>query len=137
MKENNVKKNDWIRYGIGAFICIVLSLLVAWRQGFSLDADWHWNARCLSDGFFVIGLAAAGFGGLMAIAATDFFDVFRYGFHSLLVLFSSLKSPKDHESYYDYKKERAARRGKPKYTLLLLGLAMLVLSVIFLMMYYG
>lgn len=71
-----------------------------------------WSVRCWHDALFAGALLWLGFGGMMFVAATDFFDIFGYAFSSLLVLFSPLKSPKEHKHFYDYKKERNEKRTK-------------------------
>ena len=75
-------------------------------------APQAWAVRCWHDALFSGALLWLGFGGMMFVAATDFFDIFGYAFSSLLVLFSPLKSPKEHKHFYDYKQERAEKRKK-------------------------
>ncbi|NLG24635.1 MAG: DUF3899 domain-containing protein, partial [Clostridiales bacterium] len=75
----------WARYGLAVLAGALIALLAALRQGLDLAEPAYQNARHLSDGCFVAGLLLAGVGGLAAIAATGFFDMFAYAFHSLAV----------------------------------------------------
>ena len=94
-----------------------------------------WTVRCWHDAMFSGALLWLGFGGMMFVAATDFFDIFGYAFSSLFVLFSPLKSPKEHKHFYEYKQERADKRKKKeeeRKTGNLVPLTMLIVGVLLL-----
>ncbi len=150
--KNNMKKNtettsrqtgknrttgQFRQYAAATFAALAIAIPVALAQGFAFGQEGYRNAGCLSDGFFVAGALLTSVGILTWISNTGFFDLFAYAFHSLPVLFSALKKPEDHESYYDYKMMREEKRGKPLYFLVIVGAACLLLSVIFLGFYYG
>ena len=122
-------------------LCIGLLIAgyTAAKQGFAWAGESYLNCRYLSDGCFVSAVFFIGMGGLFWISATGFFDIFSYGFKSLLVLFSPLKAIKEHPHYYEYKCEKDAKReGKPiTYTTLIVGFAMLAASLICLALYYN
>ena len=103
--------------------------LSAHRVYRDLPAAWQW--RCWSDALFIPAVLWLGMGGMMWVATTDFFDIFRYGFSSLLVLFTPFKNPKDHKKYYDYKLEREEKRkGKTvPVTMLVIGVVLVVASL--------
>lgn len=136
-KKNKINLGSWVQYVSAIFVGLVIAVPVAFSQGLALGQPGYLSARYLSDGFFVAGLLIAGIGGLVWISSTGFFDIFSYGFHSLLVLFSSLRNPKDHEKYYDYKTMREEKRGQPLYFLVIVGAAFLLLAVICLGLYYN
>lgn len=131
-----VNKKTVIATAVQMAIAAVIAVGIAVYQG--LGAEWYWNFRCLSDGLFVSAVLFIGFGLLIWVAATGFFDIFSYGVKSLLMLFSPLKRAKEHPHYYEYKCEKASKRGdKPAtHTTLLTGMIALVLSLILLAMYY-
>ena len=135
MTQNNKKL---ISLAVQLVIAAGIALAVALRQGFALDGHLFLNCRFLSDGFFVSTVIFLGLGMLLWISATGFFDIFSYGFKSLLVLFSPLKKASEHPHYYEYKCEKDAKReGKPvTHTVLWAGLVCLALSLICLMLYY-
>ena len=135
MKSRNAQR--WLQYGVSALVGLALSLAVAVSRGLSGSVNLAWNARYLSDGFFVAGLLMTGIGALVLVASTDFFDIFTYGFKSLLVLFTPLKKPREHMNFFDYKQERAGRRGGKQFFLLFTGLAFLLLALACLWVYYN
>lgn len=120
-----------------AAVALLIALPVSRLRGFAWGQAAAFNCRYLSDGFFVAGLLMTGLGALIWISTTGFFDIMSYGVRSLTVLFSSLKHPRDHKTYYDYKLERDAKRGKPRFSILLVGLASVALSALFLALYYN
>ena len=67
---------------------------------------------------------------------TDFFDIFSYGFHSLLMLFTPLRKPGDVKRFYEYKQERRTKRGPARGFLLWAGGVCLALSLLCLGLYY-
>ena len=136
-KNKKLNLGSWVQYAAAVFAGLVIAVPVAVSQGLSWGQPAYLSARYLSDGFFVAGLLITGVGGLVWISSTGFFDIFSYGFHSLLVLFSSLRHPKDHESYYDYKTLKEEKRGQPLYFLVIVGAALLLLAVICLGLYYN
>ncbi len=135
MKDQNQK---WLPYAIQAAIAAVIAILSAKAFGFSWEADLAWQFRNASDGLFVAALLFIGFGLLMWVSTTGFFDMFSYGFSSLLVLFTALKDPKEHKHFYEYKMEKEAKReGKGwQKSVLYIGLICLALSVLCLGLYY-
>lgn len=118
-------------------IALIIAVYTAVKQGFLLAGEAYLNCRYISDGCFVSAVLFIGLGGLFWISATGFFDIFSYGFKSLLVLFSPLRKPHEHEKFYEYKLAKDAKRGKPLYFLLIVGLACLAISVLCLILYYN
>lgn len=124
------------QYAVTAFVALVIAIPVAHAQGFAFGQETYRNAGCLSDGFFIAGALLTSVGILTWISTTGFFDLLAYAIHSIPVLFSAIKKPEENESYYDYKMMREENRGKPLYFLVIVGVVCLLLSVIFLWVYY-
>lgn len=124
------------QYAVTAFVALVIAIPVAHAQGFAFGQEMYRNAGCLSDGFFIAGALLTSVGILTWISTTGFFDLLAYAIHSIPVLFSAIKKPEENESYYDYKMMREENRGKPLYFLVIVGVVCLLLSVIFLWVYY-
>ena len=92
--------------------------------------------QALCDAFFVPGVMLLSLGLLVLVSGTGQFDMLSYGMHSLLVLFTPLKKVEKHDSFYDFKMAREARRmGKPRQYLLHVGAVFVFLSVLCLCMY--
>lgn len=134
-----MEKKRWtkfVKWAIEIVIALGAASWIAGFRGFAWSNPFQLNARYLSDGFFVIGLIMTGLGLLVWISTTGFFDMMSYGFRSLLVLFTSLKKPKDHMTFYDYKTARDEKRGKAQWSILVVGAACIVLSVVCVLLYY-
>ena len=130
------KTGALLRYGITLGIGLCVSTLTAWRQGFAWALPFAQNARHLSDGCFVAAVLLVGVGALTWISCTGFFDIFSYAVKSLLVLFTSLRKPKDQISFYDYKLLKEEKRGAAPRFILYVGLVFLGLSVLFMALYH-
>ena len=134
MKQN---KKKWVGVLITLAVALAIALPVSVWRGFAWGQPVPLNCRYLSDGFFVSGMLLTGLGALIWISTTGFFDMMSYAMHSLTVLFSTLKKPKDHESFYDYKTARDAKRGKPRFGILFAGVGCILISLLFLALYYN
>ena len=132
-------KKTFISVLVQLGIALAIALFTAVKQGFALAGEAYLNFRYFSDGCFVSAVLFAGMGCLFWVSTTGFFDIFSYGFKSLLVLFSPLKRIKEHPHYYEYKCEKDAKReGKPlTHTTLFVGIGMVALSLICLALYYN
>ena len=109
-------------------------ILFSKNVGTLTDPPAIYSAFC--DAFFVPGILIAGVGVLCEVAGTDFFDIFSYGIHSLVVLFTPLRKAEKHTKYYDFKLEREALRkaGVPHF-LLFTGLGFILAAGICLLLY--
>ena len=124
-----------VQVGLAAAMAVAIYMALAARLDVSTsvhriyaEVPAAWHVRCWSDALFIPAVLWVGMGGLMWVATTDFFDIFRYGFSSLLVLFTPFKNPKDHKHFYEYKQERAEKRkGKSvPVTILVVGVALML-----------
>lgn len=137
-------------------IAVVVAFYFAWNAKLDLttiayrmyvETPAAWPLRCLHDALFSTALVWMGFGGMLFVASTDFFDIFGYAFSSLGVLFSSLKSPKEHKRFHEYKQDRAdKRRAKAEQrktgnlipaTMVIIGVVLLIASIGVLFMHNG
>ncbi len=135
--ENGNSRGPWIPFAVCLAAGLGIALLIALGRGLSRPLWTAQNMRCLSDGLFVSAVMLTGLGLLILISAkSDFFDIFTYGFHSLLMLFTLLRKPRDVKRYYEYKQERKERRGDSKGWMLAAGGVCLVLSFVCLRLFY-
>lgn len=130
-------RNALLKYGVTVLAGLVITIPAAMARGFVWGGNAGLNVRYLSDGFFVAAVMLIGVGALTWVSSTGFFDMFSYAFKSLLLLFSSLKGPKEHPTYFDFKTARAEKRAKAQFFILFVGLGYLAASLICLAVYYG
>ncbi|MDD6882473.1 MAG: DUF3899 domain-containing protein [Eubacteriales bacterium] len=130
------KGRKWFWRIVRVVLEMAAAAAIARLRGFDFANPLALNARYLSDGCFVVGFILTGLGALIWISTTGFFDMMAYGVQSLLVLFSILKSPKDHPSFYDYKQMRNAKRNKPRFGMLITGIIFILASLACLAIYY-
>ena len=137
MKE---KKRGWIVWLALLIAEAVVAVLIARYQGLAAANTISLNARHLSDGCFVVGMLMTGIGLLTWIATTGFFDMMgygiRYGVRAFVGLFGGNRKPND-QTFYDYKMEQDEKRGKAQYAILITGVLMIILSILFLAVYYN
>ncbi len=116
--------------GIGIAIAIMYYRMPQMTEGIS------GIMMAMSDGFAVVGLLYFGFGGLMLVSTTGFFDIFSYAFkkgaHAFVPNYGA-----DLGNYYDYKMERKETRSKEtEKSTLILGVIFLLVSGLFTMIWY-
>lgn len=120
-----------IEAGIGLLVFMAVAI---WRGVFGTD-DITVVYKGLSDAFFVPGAFMLGIGILSFCASDGMFDIFGYGVKSLKTLFTPFGRDDEHLRYYDYKQEKASRRGKPKYRSMIIGLVFIAGAVVCLLLY--
>ncbi len=129
---DNQKKIIWARRAVTLVADIVLAAVIAvyrynnppWGND-SIPVIW-----AVSDALFVVGLINFGFGALLWISTTGFFDILAYGFKSLIYLFTPIKKNRDEGGYYEYKVAKKEKRKKVPFEVLWIGAAMLIAGII-------
>lgn len=126
------KKTLWARRAATLAADIVLAVVIAIYRYNNPPAELEsipvmWAA---SDALFVVGFLNFGFGALLWISTTGFFDILGYGFKSLIYLFTPIKKNRDEGGYYEYKMAKKEKRKKVPFEVLWIGGAMLVAGII-------
>ncbi len=123
-------KKRLIQYGV----CGVIGALIAYwiMSSKGLFVPGHSMAEVffiLSDAFFVPGILIILFGALLWISTTGLFDSIGFAFsaaaHALLPFVRH-----EHKTFYDYKMEKAEKRGSTPYFMLIVGAFYLILAII-------
>lgn len=127
-------KSKIITYSIASAIALIMIILMSISFGAFSAGNISLTFAYLCNACFITAVLYCGIGGLSWIASTGLFDIFGYGFKSLKYLFTPLKRGEDDTGYYEYvMKKREDAKDKPvPYFLLIIGLAVLALSLIFL-----
>ena len=128
----NRKRLNPLFIAVGAGL--LAAALTAWRQGILEAESPKESYRILCDACFIPGVILCGVGLMSLIAYGGFFDIFSYGFKSVVWFFKPLKS-ENRKRYYEYRVEKEARRQKPRNYTLKVGLVFMLLAVIFLILF--
>ena len=89
----------------------------------------------LCDAFFVPGVVILGFGLLVIASNGGTFDMLVFGTKKFINLFRKDVSKRMHETFYDYRTAKSENKGEFLY-LIIIGLIFIVISMIFLALYY-
>ena len=132
-------KKKWIKRIIILVIDVILITLISIsRYNTRLASDPINVFHAMSDGFFVTGFLNFGFGALIWISTTGFFDIFGYSAKSILNFFLPRSwmermgmTPKG--DFYEYKVKKREKRKEPLLPIetLWLGGAMILIALIF------
>lgn len=124
----------WIAYVVAAAIGLLIAAAVLASRRFWALTEPAEILAALCDAFFVPGIIYLSVGVLLYVSNEGFFDIFAYGGHSLLLLFTPFRKPENQEHYYEYKQARAERRKQPKPVLLVIGAVFVLLAGVCLIM---
>ena len=137
--KNNKDTNSRRKRLIFCGVTVAAGILIAWgaaaARGLKPGAGTAMTLRYWSDGCFVAAVLIGGIGALTWISTTGLFDIFKYGFSSVITLFTPFRKPKDQMSFYDYKTYQAEKRRPARFELLAVGVFFLALSILLLMAY--
>ena len=124
-------KKKLLQYGICGLIGAVIAVLVMDAEGLLLFWGTHRETTLiiLCDAFFVPGILLILFGCLLWIANTGFFDSLGYAVRTAAHLLIPFRKA-ERKTFYDYKEERAEKRGKTPAFIGIVGVFYLLLSLI-------
>ena len=147
MERSN--KTTILEYSITFGICLVFAFIAALAQGIfkpytDVVAATHWNIAnenqkiffILTNSGFASGIICTGFGLLVFASNGGAYDMFVYGFRRFISLFQKDVNKIKYKTFYDY---HIAKEGRPKksfFYMVAVGLFYIVLSLIFLFIYY-
>ncbi len=133
-KKESARKASLRRYLISACCAAFSVALFSQIRGFALDGALKDNLSALCDGFFVTGILMGGVGAMVWVSTTGFFDILAYGFKNLAVLIP-YRHHRKYKHFYEYKAEQSAKRSKPQFFLLIIGLILIAIAAILLNIY--
>jgi len=131
MKE----KKGFVRYAITTSVGFLITFLVLLAKDvFSLNVDKD-IFHALTDAFFVAGILITGYGLLIISNNEGTFDMIAYGVTRFFDLFRRDIMKVKHKNFYEYHKAKREKKQSFGY-LLIVGIAFIVISLIFLWLYY-
>ena len=140
--DNMKKKKIWISYLVAVAVAVAIALMAI---GFEIETYGKSSVLLLeffSDGFFTSAVLYLGCGILVFIEEAGNFYGIQYLCHWVLRMFSFRKDRfESRKTYFEFCREKKAKQedqGKSslKWILLFVGLGCLVLSIVFLLVYY-
>ena len=122
------------RYLITAGVGLLIVLLVVLMKNGFEEQDVEIAMQIWCDAFFVSGVFLT-CGGLIVVASNGgVFDMLGYAVSLLWYTFKSSKVERKYKTFYDYREARKDRKRSVSYVLIV-GLALLAISVVFLILY--
>ena len=131
---NNLKKTI-IKYASAAVIGACLCVLVLWLSGYSSELAPSEKYKILTDVFSGPGSVFIMIGCLVAVSTSGFFDMLSYGFGKAARMLIPM-SKKNDETFYDYKMRKNEDRLSGYSFIFFTGLAFLLISIVFLILFY-
>ena len=128
----NVKKK-LLQYGITAVVGALIAWWVMDIEGlFIIEGAPDHTKAILCDAFFVPGVLLTLIGALVWVSTTGLFDGLGYAVKTAAHMFLPfIKTQR--QSYYDYKMEKAEKRGSVPYFIMIVGIAFILVASVFLL----
>lgn len=123
-----------LKYVIASVIGAVAAFAIAYYRSGTAPAGN--TLSFISDGLFVVGFFYTAFGLLLVIASEGVLDIIGFGFKSLIYLFTPYRRNREEGGFYEYKVRRKEARKPIPFYILWTGIAFILLSVFFLILYY-
>lgn len=136
MKQRDTNKTI-LQYCIAFVACAILTLTYFLIFGLFNQTDKKEIYKILINGFFSIGAICACFGGLVLIANAGGFDFIAYGIGRFFSLFKKKPNDVKYKTFYDYRTARAEKEHDSMWFLVIVGLAYIAISLIFIPTYNG
>lgn len=142
----------WVKYAIALGSGIIAVLLLMWMRGFWAEEAMDYTTqyahaitrldkiRIVSDAFFIVGALMASFGAIFFVSSKGAFDGLAYSIKSLTWFFrirDDTLRKKKHQSYYEYKEEKAAKPRAPFLFLVIVGLFFVLISGILVIKFFN
>lgn len=135
-----MNNKGWIKYAITSAVGLGIVFLVLQIRGVWIAKDAQEVMQALCDAFFVSGILLLCFGALVFCSSKGSFDGLSYILHVFFVGHNWSKTNfKDKQTYREYVEEKHAKRKEKGFNpafMVLVGLAFMAVSFVFLALYY-
>ena len=91
--------------------------------------------KAFCDAFFVSGVLITCIGGLVFVSNGGVFDMLAYGMRTFFESFKKNVTDRKYRTYYDYKESKKDKKRNFGF-LVVVGVAFIVISLVFLALYY-
>jgi hypothetical protein len=124
------------KYIITSTIGLVIAILIALSKDVFGQSELKNVHHILCDAFFVSGTCITCYGLLVFSSNEGTFDMLVYGVKKFVGLFKDKTYTEKHKTFYDYKQALGEKKISFAY-LIYVGLALIGISMIFLLAYYN
>lgn len=124
------------KYIITSSIGLVVAILIVLSKDIFSQSEATKVYHILCDAFFVPGVCITCFGLLVFTSNEGTFDMIVYGTKKFFSLFKKDMSNEKHKTFYEYRVAQHEKKFSFAY-LLYVGLAFIVISLVFLIFYYN
>ena len=124
------------KYIITSAIGLAFAALIVFSKNVLSQTDSKAVFHILCDGFFVPGVCITCYGLLVFSSNEGTFDMLIYGTKKFASLFKKDASKEKYKTFYEYKAVQHEKRTSFAY-LLIVGLAFIAISMVFLIFYYN
>ena len=128
-------KKQLLKYSIATFVGAAFTLLILSMQGFFATDAVIVKYRMLVDATSAPGMIMTLLPFLLWMSTDGLFDGLTYALAALGNMLT-FRGAKKHEKYYDYKKRKSEKRVSGFWFILFVGLGFMLISGIFLILYY-
>lgn len=125
-------KKQILEYSITSGVCLVLAFVICLIRGIFQQTELFRVFMIICDGFFIVGLLTLCMGLLFFVNNNGAFDMLIYGVGRFFSLFKKNHKEVKYATYYDYHLARMERPKADFVYFLVIGGAMIVISLIFL-----
>ncbi len=120
-------------------ITVAMGLIIAFLALLPRDI-FHLTAavdimKAFCDAFFVSGVLITCIGGLVFVSNGGVFDMLAYGMRTFFESFKKNVTDRKYRTYYDYKESKKDKKRNFGF-LVVVGVAFIVISLVFLALYY-
>ncbi|MCH5159673.1 MAG: DUF3899 domain-containing protein [Clostridiales bacterium] len=132
LPPNVVKSKNrwWLKYVITTAVLGVMTLLIALGLGVFSITNQKFLLGELSTAFFVPGIFAVGFGLLILCSNGGAFDIFAYGFMSIIRMFKKDPLDRKYGGYGEYRKLQREKKRSFWYLVIVGGVFVLIGGVL-------
>ena len=125
---------NYVKYLITAAVGMAIAVAYALVKDVFSQTDTQEVLKILCDAFFIPAVFITSFGGLVCASNGGTFDMISYGVQRLFGLLQKDVTKVKHRTFHDYREERQKKNRSFGY-LLVVGLAFLLVSIVFLIIY--
>lgn len=126
----------YIKYIITFLLCSIVAITIMFTKGIQEKDSLRDVMHILVDSFFVPGIVMSGFGLLVLCSNGGTFDMLTYGLRKMLFAFKRDLSNEKYKTFYEYRMAKASS-PRPYLYLVIVGCFFILLSCIFLVIYYN